>query len=74
VFAKQSDFGAAEKVLRAAEQNSQDMLPVYEGFTQVLALREAARFEESVAVPVSTAEVDDDLSGVDVAQVGRFSP
>ena len=36
----------AERVLRAGEQSAVDILPVYDGVTEVLAEREAARFED----------------------------
>jgi hypothetical protein len=54
-------------VLRAAQENSQDMLPVYRGLTKVLSMREAARFEAAVRVP----EADARLAGEIAAELGE---
>jgi tetratricopeptide (TPR) repeat protein len=51
VFARRGDFSSAEEVLRVAQQNSQDMIPVYRGLTKVLSMREAARFDAAALVP-----------------------
>jgi len=51
VFAARGDFASAEQVLRVAQQNSQDMIPVYRGLTRVLSMRESARFQAAVRVP-----------------------
>lgn len=45
IYAERGDFPMAEDVLEAGERNAVDMLPVYQGVTQVLAAREAARPE-----------------------------
>jgi O-antigen ligase len=57
VLAARGDFAAAEQVLHAAQDNSQDMLPVYRGLTRVLSMREAARFEAAVRVPEGEARL-----------------
>jgi len=68
VFAARGDFAAAEQVLRVAQQNSQDMIPVYRGLTRVLSMRESARFDDAVREPGSapargaTAEPADDAA------------
>jgi hypothetical protein len=46
VYGAQKDFDTAERVLHAGERSAVDILPVYEGVTQVLAQREAARFDD----------------------------
>ncbi|MEW6268125.1 MAG: hypothetical protein AB1689_02360, partial [Thermodesulfobacteriota bacterium] len=51
VFARRGDFSTAEEVLRVAQQNSLDMVPVYRGLTKVLTMREAARFEAAAFAP-----------------------
>lgn len=59
VFAAQGDFASAEHVLRVAQQNSQDMIPVYRGLTRVLTMRESARFAAALdEPPVAAASVD----------------
>jgi tetratricopeptide (TPR) repeat protein len=57
VFAARGDFASAEQVLRVAQQNSQDMIPVYRGLTRVLSMREAARFADAVRDPGPQADV-----------------
>jgi hypothetical protein len=49
VYGAQKDFDTAERVLHAGERSAVDILPVYEGVTQVLAQREAARFDDPAA-------------------------
>ena len=56
VFAARGDFASAEQVLRVAQQNSQDMIPVYRGLTRVLSMREAARFAAAVSDPGPQAD------------------
>jgi tetratricopeptide (TPR) repeat protein len=51
VFAARGDFGSAEQVLRVAQQNSQDMIPVYRGLTRVLTMRESARTADAIGDP-----------------------
>src|SRR5438132_1607700 len=46
VYAARGDFPAAESVLQAGERNALDMLPVYEGVTEVLARRESIGVEK----------------------------
>src|SRR5439155_5353284 len=46
VYAARGDFPAAESVLQAGERNALDMLPVYEGVTEVLARRESMGIEK----------------------------
>src|SRR5207249_10970941 len=46
VYAARGDFPAAESVLQAGERNALDMLPVYEGVTEVLARRESMGVEK----------------------------
>ena len=63
VFAARGDFASAEQVLRVAQQNSQDMIPVYRGLTRVLSMRESARFAAAVrdpGPPEAEAEQPDD--------------
>jgi predicted Zn-dependent protease len=50
VYGARKDFDTAERVLRAGERTAVDILPVYEGVTQVLAQRESARFDDIVPV------------------------
>ena len=49
VYAAHGDFDAAEEVLRAGQRNSDDLMPLYRGMTDVLAMREAARVDDLVA-------------------------
>ncbi|MFN8602352.1 MAG: O-antigen ligase family protein [Candidatus Binatia bacterium] len=56
VFAARGDFASAEQVLRVAQQNSQDMIPVYRGLTKVLSMRESARFAAAVRDPEPQAD------------------
>ena len=46
VYAARGDFAAAESVLQVGERNALDMLPVYEGVTEVLARRELMGIEK----------------------------
>ena len=46
IYAKRGDFPMAEDVLEAGERNALDMLPIYDGITQVLARRESNRPED----------------------------
>ena len=48
VYAARGDFGAAERVLRAGEQNAFDRLPVYQAMTEVLARRDTMPATEVV--------------------------
>jgi hypothetical protein len=48
VYGARQDFDTADQVLSAGERSAVDILPVYEGVTQVLAQREAARFDAPV--------------------------
>jgi tetratricopeptide (TPR) repeat protein len=59
VFAARGDFASAEQVLRVAQQNSQDMIPVYRGLTRVLTMRESARFAAAVNEPEPQADAED---------------
>jgi thioredoxin-like negative regulator of GroEL len=52
VYGARKEFETADRVLHAGQRSAVDILPVYEGVTQVLAQREAARFDE----PVERAE------------------
>jgi hypothetical protein len=62
VYGARRDFETAERVLRAGERSAVDVLPVYEGVTEVLAQRESARFDELVpATPAAGATPDEDL-------------
>jgi tetratricopeptide (TPR) repeat protein len=45
VYGTRRDFDTAERVLRAGERSAVDILPVYEGVTELLAQRESARFD-----------------------------
>jgi len=54
VFAARGDFSSAEQVLRVAQQNSQDMIPVYRGLTKVLTMRESARVDAAVELPAGS--------------------
>ena len=58
VYAARGDFPAAESVLQAGERNALDMLPVYEGVTEVLARRESMGIEK-----VASAEPPPRASG-----------
>ena len=46
VYAARGDFRAAEGVLQAGQRNALDLLPVYEGVTEVLARRESEGIEK----------------------------
>jgi hypothetical protein len=50
VYGARKDFATADRVLHAGERTAVDLLPIYEGVTQVLAQRESARFDD-VAPP-----------------------
>jgi Flp pilus assembly protein TadD len=67
VFAARGDFSSAEQVLRVAQLNSQDMIPVYRGLTKVLTMRESARFDAAVDQPGLVPEVID-AAAPDVAR------
>jgi len=43
IYAARGDFSTAEGVLKAGERNAIDMLPIYDGVTEVLAKRESTR-------------------------------
>ena len=43
IYAARGDFSTAEGVLKAGERNAVDMLPIYDGVTEVLAKRESTR-------------------------------
>jgi len=59
VYAARGDFPAAESVLQAGERNALDMLPVYEGVTEVLARRESMGIEKvASAEPPPRASAD----------------
>jgi hypothetical protein len=49
VYGARRDFETAERVLQAGERSAVDILPVYDGVTDVLSQREQARFEEAAA-------------------------
>jgi O-antigen ligase len=51
VYAPRGDFDTAAAVLAAAQQNAIDLMPVYEGVTEVLEQRKAA--ERSQGLPVA---------------------
>ena len=62
VYAARGDFPAAESVLHAGERNAVDMLPVYEGVTEVLARREATGIEKvASAAPPPSAPDDEEV-------------
>lgn len=66
VFAARGDFASAEQVLRVAQLNSQDMIPVYRGLTRVLSMRESARFAAAVRDPRAGGSGDADTrAGMD---------
>lgn len=67
VFAARGDFASAEQVLRVAQQNSQDMIPVYRGLTKVLTMREAARSDAEVGPPDAPPEPDGDMAATTAA-------
>jgi Tfp pilus assembly protein PilF len=48
VYAARGDFPTAEGVLKAGERNALDMLPIYDGVTEVLARRESKHTEDFV--------------------------
>src|SRR5205809_6581989 len=59
-YAARGDFPAAESVLQAGERNALDMLPVYEGVTEVLARRETMGIKKlTSATPPPSAPADD---------------
>ena len=64
VYAARGDFGAAERVLRAGEQNAFDRLPVYQAMTEVLARRDTMPATEVVdprpSSPHTAADEDPD--------------
>ena len=49
VYAARGDFPLAERVIEAGQRNALDMLPVYDGVTEVLARRESSRADDDVA-------------------------
>src|SRR5439155_14333985 len=48
IYAARGDFSTAEGVLKAGERNAIDMLPIYDGVTEVLARRESTHVEDFV--------------------------
>ncbi len=59
VYAARGDFPAAESVLHAGERNALDMLPVYEGVTEVLGRRESMAMEKLVSAAPPPSAPDD---------------
>jgi tetratricopeptide (TPR) repeat protein len=55
VYAARGDFGSAESILRAGEQNAYDRLPIYQAMTEVLARRDTM----PPAAPAHVAEKSD---------------
>jgi O-antigen ligase/polysaccharide polymerase Wzy-like membrane protein len=51
VYAVRGDFASAESVLQAGERNAVDMLPVYQGVTELLARRESVRLWSALEPP-----------------------
>jgi tetratricopeptide (TPR) repeat protein len=51
IYAERGDFSTAEGVLKAGERDAIDMLPIYDGVTEVLARREATRVEDFMGPP-----------------------
>ena len=68
VFAARGDFTSAEQVLRVAQLNSQDMVPVYRGLTKVLTLRESARLDAAVEQPGLVPEVTETAASDDARE------
>src|SRR5207244_8012719 len=56
VYAARGDFPLAERVIEAGQRNALDMLPVYEGVTEVLTQRESARADDRVVGPEQPTE------------------
>src|SRR3989442_152502 len=48
IYAARGDFPSADGVLKAGERNALDMLPVYDGGTEVLTRRESQHVEDRV--------------------------
>jgi len=59
VYAARGAFPAAESVLHAGERNALDMLPVYEGVTEVLGRRESMAMEKLVSAAPPPSAPDD---------------
>ena len=68
MFAARGDFTSAEQVLRVAQLNSQDMVPVYRGLTKVLTLRESARLDAAVEQPGLVPEVTETAASDDARE------
>ena len=51
VYAARGDFPLAEKVIEAGQRNALDMLPVYDGVTEVLTRRESAQDDDDFVGP-----------------------
>jgi len=59
VYSERGDYETAQAVLRAGERNAFDLLPVYDGVTEVLAKRESRRVHE-VSTPAD-ATLDEEV-------------
>jgi tetratricopeptide (TPR) repeat protein len=60
VYAARGDLHTAETVLKAGERNAVDMLPVYDGVTEVLDRREALRVRHMAAPIPSPPPTEDE--------------
>src|SRR5438093_160877 len=56
VYAARGDFPLAERVIEAGQRNALDMLPVYEGVTEVLTQHESARDSDDFVAPEQPTE------------------
>ena len=56
VYAARGDFPLAEQVIEAGQRNALDMLPVYDGVTEVLARRESAQDDDDFVGPEMPTE------------------
>ena len=56
VYAARGDFPLAERVIEAGQRNALDMLPVYEGVTEVLTQRESAQDGDAFVGPEQPTE------------------
>jgi Tfp pilus assembly protein PilF len=60
VYAARGDYEMAENVLDAGQRNAVDMLPVYDGVTEVLQRRESARSDDLVG-PAAPRQLEAEL-------------
>ncbi len=68
IYGARGDFDTAERVLRAGERNALDSVAIYDGVTEVLALRDSARLEDSIGPPAPAVAPEEEADEADQAE------